>query len=168
MSEMSELVAPSVPELHTYAQELRWILDQISRTVDGLTERQLNWRPSTGTANSAYAIASHVVGSTRVYVLGFGCGQMVTRDRSAEFAASGSSPQDLVTALAQLTGEITAALATLAPATLDERLRPAQELWGTGQAQEISRRKALVESIRHAALHLGELRLTRDLARQHG
>ena len=53
-------------ELETYAQELRWILDQISRTVDGLTEQQLNWRPSSGTANSAYAIASHVVGSTRV------------------------------------------------------------------------------------------------------
>ena len=153
-------------ELHTYTQELRWILDQINRTVDGLTEYQLNWHPSTGTANSAYAIASHVVSSTRVYALGFGCGQMVTRDRSAEFAASGSSAQDLVTALRQLADEITTALATLPPATLDERLRPPQELWGPGQVREISRREALVESIRHAALHLGELRLTRDLARQ--
>ena len=154
-------------ELETYAQELRWILDQISRTADGLTEQQLNWRPLTGTANSAYAIASHVVGSTRVYALGFGCGQWVTRDRSAEFTASGSSAQDLVTALRQLADEITTALGTLSPATLDEHLRPVQELWGTGQVREISRREALVESIRHAALHLGELRLTRDLARQH-
>jgi hypothetical protein len=32
--------------------------------------------------------------------------------------------------------------------------------------KEISRREALVESIRHAALHLGELRLTRDLVIQ--
>ena len=154
-------------ELTTYAQELRWILDQISRTVDGLTEQQLNGRPSTGTANSAYAIVCHVVSSTRVYALGFGCGHAATRDRSAEFAASGSSAQDLVTALRQLADEITTALATLAPATLDGRLRPAQELWGTGQVREISRREALVESIRHAALHLGELRLTHDLARQH-
>ena len=153
-------------ELTTYAQERRWILDQISRTVDGLTEQQLNWRPSSGTANSAYAIASHVVGSTRVYALGFGCGQTVTRDRSAEFATSGSSSQDLVIALGQLADEITTALATLAPATLDECLWPTRELWGTGQVREISRREALVESIRHAALHLGELRLTRDLARQ--
>jgi hypothetical protein len=155
-------------ELTIYAQELRWILDQIRRTVDGLTEHQLNWRPSTGTANSAYAIVSHVVSSTRVYALGFGCGQMVTRDRSAEFAASGSSFQDLVTALGQLADEITTALATLTPATLNERLWPTQELWGTGQVREISRREALVESIRHAALYLGELRLTHDLARQHG
>jgi Protein of unknown function (DUF664) len=153
-------------ELHTYTQELRWILDQISRTVDGLTEQQLKWRPATGTANSVYAIASHVVGSTRVYALGFGCGRRVTRDRSAELVASGSSSQDLVTALGQLADEITTALTTLPAATLDERLRPTQELWGTGQVREISRREALVESIRHAALHLGELRLTRDLARQ--
>ncbi len=33
--------------------------------------------------------------------------------------------------------------------------------------REISGRDALVESIRHAALHLGELRLTRDLALSH-
>src|SRR5436309_13114069 len=98
-------VAPAVggigmsAELETYAQELRWILDQISRTVDGLTEQQLNWRPSTGMANSAYAIASHVVGSTSVYALGFGCSQAVTRDRSAEFVASGSAVQELVSAL---------------------------------------------------------------------
>jgi len=60
--------------------------------------------------------------------------------------------------------ETTAALATLAPSELDRRVLPPQELWGTGQPHEISRRDALVESVRHAALHLGELRLTRDLA----
>ena len=107
------------------------------------------------------------MGCTRVYALGFGCGQTVTRDRSAEFVASGSSSQDLVIALGQLADEITTALATLAPATLDECLWPTRELWGTGQVREFSRREALVESIRHAALHLGELRLTHDLARQH-
>jgi len=56
----------------------------------------------------------------------------------------------------------------------------AEEFTGTGShvrdvidairqlSREISGREALVESIRHAALHLGELRLTRDLAKQHG
>ena len=47
--------------------------------------------------------------------------------------------------------------------TLDKRLIPARELWGTGPIREISRRDALIHSLRHAALHLGELRLTRDL-----
>src|SRR5437899_2490911 len=80
------------------------------------------------------------------------------------FGASGADAVTLVAAIRQLSREITAALATLGPSELDRRFVPSQALWGTGQPHEISRRDALVESIRHAALHLGELRLTRDLA----
>ncbi len=151
-------------ELDTYARELGWILDQVSTALGGLTAAQLNWRPATGTANSAYAIATHVVRSTRVYALGFGCGQEVQRDRPAEFAASGADGATLVATIRQLAREIDTAFAALAPSELDMRIVPAPELWGTGQPREISRRDALVESIRHGALHLGELRLTRDLA----
>jgi DinB family protein len=151
-------------EIETYARELGWILDQVSSALGGLTAAQLDWRPSTGAANSLYAIASHVVGSTRVYALGFGCGRPVARDRAAEFAAAGADPGELVATIRQLARELDAALAALPPAELDMRIVPAQELWGTGQPREISRRDALVESIRHGALHLGELRLTRDLA----
>jgi hypothetical protein len=155
-------------EIGVYAQELCWILNQIASTLDGLTEPQLNWSPATGRANSACAIASHVVGSTRVYALGFGCGQLVERDRPAEFAASAVSSRELISAIQQLADEIGTALATLTPSLLDRRIRPSQELWGTGEPREVSGREAIVESIRHAALHLGELRLTRDLALQHG
>ena len=151
-------------EVETYARELDWILDQICTALNGLTPAQLDWRPSTGAANSASAIASHVVGSTRVYALGFGCGGKVQRDRPAEFAASGADAGELITGIRQLSREIAAALAGLTPAELERRIRPPHELWGRGQPREISRRDALVESIRHAALHLGELRLTRDLA----
>jgi uncharacterized damage-inducible protein DinB len=153
-------------ELQTYAAELRWVLDQIAISLDGLTPAQLNWRPA-ATANSAYAIATHVVASTRVYALGFGCGQPVERDRAAEFAATGDDAGKLLGAIRRLVAEIEAALAGLAPGALDRRVLPSQELWGTGTPREVSGREALVESLRHAALHLGELRLTRDLARQH-
>ncbi len=151
-------------ELATYRRELRWVLDQMATSVQGLTASQLNWRPGTGSANSAYAIVTHVLGSTRVYALGFGCGHAVRRDRPAEFAATGSDAEALIAALRQLASEIAAALGGLRPAALDERITPPAELWGTGTPAEISRRDALVESIRHAGLHLGELRLTRDLA----
>jgi hypothetical protein len=150
-------------EIETYAYELSWILDQICVCLDGLTATQLNWRPS-GAANSAYAIASHVVGSTSVYALGFGCGENVTRDRAAEFAASGTDAGELIGAMRQLQRKIGDALGRLRAETLDERVLPPSDLWGTDEPHEISRREALVESIRHAALHLGELRLTRGLA----
>jgi hypothetical protein len=154
-------------ELATYGRELRWVLDQMAISLQGLTPSQLNWRPGTGSANSACAIVSHVLGSTRVYALGFGCGQPVRRDRAAEFAATGADAEALIAALRQLTAEIAAALGGLAPGALDERITPPAELWGTGTPAEITRRDALVESIRHAGLHLGELRLTRDLALHH-
>lgn len=154
-------------EIETYAAELRWILEQIVVVLDGLSAAQLNWRPATGAANSAWAIASHVVGSTRIYALGFGCGRPVERHRAQEFAAAGNDPAELIAAVRRLSGELETTLAALAPSALDRRTLPPPELWGTGVPREISGRDALVESIRHAALHLGELRLTRDLALAH-
>jgi len=153
-------------EIDAYSRQLHWILDQIIVSLQGLTARQLNWRPSTQAANSAYAIATHVVGSTRVYALSFGCGVSVERDREAEFRASGDDFNVLVARISQLSAEIQAALNMLKPTALEERISPPQQLWGTGAPHEFSRRDALIESVRHAGIHLGELRLTRDLATQ--
>jgi hypothetical protein len=111
-------------ELLTYARELRWILEQVAGCLEGLTAPQLNWRPDTHVANSAYAIAAHVVGSTRVYALGFGCGQEVSRDRVAELAARGDSAGPPMAALRQLAADIDGALAAVPESRLDERLIP--------------------------------------------
>lgn len=154
-------------EAATYARELQWVLGQICVSLKGLSAAQLNWRPDTGAANSAYAIGDHVAASTRVYALGFGCGRPVTRDRAAEFAGAAADAGALVTRLEALAAEIAAALASMTTADLDRRFLPPRELWGTGDIHEISARDALVESIRHAGVHLGELRLTRDLALRH-
>jgi len=151
-------------EIETYNRELTWILGQICVALRGLTPSQLNWRPDTGTANSAYAIAIHVVSATRVYALGFGCGHSVHRDRPAEFVGSGDDVGTAIATVEAFATDVTRALAALPHGALDRRLFPPRELWGTGDLHEISARDALVESIRHAALHLGELRLTRDLA----
>jgi hypothetical protein len=155
-------------EIETYGRELAWILGQICVALRDLTPSQLNWRPDTGTANSAYAIAGHVVAATRVYALGFGCAQPVQRDRPAEFAGSGHDAIQVIARVEAFAAEVRRAMAALTAGDLDRRLEPARELWGTGEIHEISARDALVESIRHAALHLGELRLTRDLARREG
>jgi len=154
-------------ESAAYARELQWVLDQICVSLKGLTEAQLNWRPDTGSANSAYAIGHHVAEVTRVYALGFGCGRPVRRDRSTEFAAAGPDAGPLIGRLEALATEIRDALAAVTAGDLDRRLLPPRDLWGTGPIHEIAARDALVESIRHAGVHLGELRLTRDLALRH-
>jgi uncharacterized damage-inducible protein DinB len=151
-------------EIDLYRQELRWVLEEISQSLRDFTPEQLHWRPATN-ANSAAAIVTHVVSTTRVYVLGFGCGQPVTRNRPAEFLADGLSKAALLTAVDQLLSELDIALMRLTAAELERRLLPPQALWGaTTEAREISAREALLMALRHAALHLGELRLTHDLA----
>lgn len=150
------------PEVEAYAGELRWILAEISGTVAGLSPQQLATRPLK-TGNSPYAIANHVIGATQAYALGLGCNRPVSRDRPAEFGSMPTTVEDVVERLERLVAEVTEALSALAPQSLDEGLLPSPETWGTGLSHEISRRAALIESIRHAALHLGELRLTRDL-----
>lgn len=151
-------------EIDTYRREIRWLLHQISDIVEEIPPERRSWRPDTGTGNSAGTIASHVLGATRVYVLGFGCGRPVERDRSAEFSTIVADADAVVADLRALVGEIDERLGVLSEAALDRRVMPPQHLWGTGQVHEITAREAIVESIRHAAIHLGELRLTRDLA----
>lgn len=149
-------------EIDAYAAEFSWIFDQICISLEGLSERQLATRP-VATGNSPYTIANHVIGTTRVYALGFGCGRQVSRDRQAEFRSPATSVAEVTTRLRQTARELTVALTELSPESLDERLLPTAELWGSSPIREISRREALIESLRHAALHLGELRLTHDL-----
>ena len=154
-------------EIALYERELCWLLEHMHHTVNGLTERQLHWHPAQAQANSSAALINHILACTRVYVLGFGCGQPVSRDRSTEFMPANASLSSCSAAFHQLADDMLTALASLQPEKLDERLVPPQELWGeTEVAREITRREAFIMSIRHAALHLGELRLTSDLARQ--
>ena len=152
-------------EIATYVQELDFLLWEAAGILEALTPSEMNWRPLTGQANSAYAIASHIVGTTRLYILGFVCRLLVERDRDLEFAAVGSDACDLIAALHQLRNEITIRLETLTPHDLDARATASKLIDRVASEQGLSAREAIVESIRHIALHVGELRLTRDLAR---
>ncbi len=152
------------PEIQSYARELSWTLEEFCVILNGLTDAQLSWKPDTGEANNACAITTHLVGSTRAYVLGLACGLKVSRDRDAEFSAPCVSSQELISLVTRLSAEIEAALGDLQSSTLGSRSTPPKELRGTGKPEEISHRDALAIALRHAGTHLGELKLTRDLA----
>src|SRR5205814_1043279 len=125
-------------EIETYARELQWILEQLVDALSGLTAAQLNWRPSTGSANSAYAIVGHVVASTRVYALGLGCGRRVARNRAEEFTGAGTDGGELVAAIRRLSGELDAALTPPAPEALDPRPPPSPHHGSTGAPRHVS------------------------------
>ena len=151
-------------EVETLSHQIQSLLGRVSICLEGLSEAQLNWRPTISGANSAYAIAAHTLGNARAWVLGIACGRPMERDRPAEFRASGRDAAELLADAARLSGEINAALSALTPSDLDRRLVPPAVLWGEGEPLEISARDALLHVVEHAALHLGQLQITRDLA----
>ncbi len=160
---MLEELWPMNPEIERYSRWIRSLLKRVLAGLEGLSEAQLNWRPPIEGANSAYVIAKHTLGNARVTVLGIACGQEMGRDRPAEFRATGSYAE-MAEETQNLLEEIKAALTALKPSALDRRIVPSQELWGEGEAREISVREALLAVVEHASIHLGELHVTRDLA----
>ena len=152
-------------EIAHYEASIRTRLGAVVTCLDGLTETQMNWRPTVADGNSAYALATHTLGNARAWVLGIACGQEMRRDRPAEFAASGADARQMREQLASLNAHIAAALGAMTPEHLERRFVPPQELWGGGNpAHEITPRYALLHVIEHASLHLGHIELTRDLA----
>ncbi|MEE8337468.1 MAG: DinB family protein [Dehalococcoidia bacterium] len=154
-------------EVTVYASQLSSLLRRLAGTVEGLSEAELNWRPPAPDANSAFVIATHMVANMEAWVLGIVCGEPISRDREAEFAAAGADAAPLVAAAEALSERFEAALGRLAPDRLDELLTPDPTLWGTGAPSEISARRALVGAIVHNAGHIGHLEVTRDLAVAH-
>jgi uncharacterized damage-inducible protein DinB len=150
------------PEIETYSKYIRKQIADVHATLKGLSDGQLNARPDFPGANSGYVIATHVLGNVRAWILGIACGQPLGRDRPAEFASRGTY-EELGKAASALSDEIDAALAGLDASTLSDRLTPGQELWGEGEAHEITRREALAHVLEHASMHLGQIQLTRDL-----
>ena len=84
------------------------------------------------------------------------CGQADDRDREAEFRAAGASGEPLEHRWQALRAEMSGCLATLPATRLDERLvHPRQG--------ELTGRETLLLVATHAAEHLGQAELTRDL-----
>jgi len=149
-------------ERTVYAGLLRGALEAIAQTVDEMSEGDLDIH-LIETASSAAQLANHVVGAVRGYALGVGCGLDVERDRAAEFAAQGVPASELSAALRALADDIDAGMSSVDPAVFNEITVPEQSVFGAAPTREVSRREALVSSIRHAGEHLGHLQLTRDI-----
>jgi hypothetical protein len=151
-------------ELAAYDRSIDRRFGLVVECIRGLTAEQLNFRPSAGDANSLWALATHIGGNARAWICGIAAGTDMGRDRPGEFAASGRDAAALLAHVEAARATVLAALHGIAPARLDMRLVPAQELWGEGPPREISVRDAVLQVIEHASLHIGAMQVTRDLA----
>ena len=132
-------------------------LDRLVALLDGLSADELDWRPPAPEANSLYTLAIHTLGNAEENLLETLGGQPIGRDRAGEFAARGDEAP--VTARwAALRPRLAETLAALPPGALDSTYQHPRR-------GAISGRDILLVVARHAAEHLGQAELTRDLLR---
>ena len=138
----------------------RYIASSLDRLVEigaTLDEAALNWRPPAPDTNSLHVLARHTLGNAEESILETLCGRPVGRDREGEFAARGATVA-VPAHWRALRPRLQAALAALPTSELDRgREHP--------RRGKITGREVLLVVARHAAEHLGQAELTRDLLR---
>jgi uncharacterized damage-inducible protein DinB len=134
-------------------------LDRLVALIAGLDEVELGWRPPAEGANSLRVLAVHTLGNTEENLVGLLGEEDVARDRTAEFTAGGGDGAELERRWRSLRARVERALGALDAESLARRY--AHPRRGT-----VSGREVLLIVARHAAEHLGQAELTRDLLRR--
>jgi len=131
-------------------------LDRLVQCLDGLDERQLNWQPPAPHANSLYTLVVHTLGNAEENLLLTLYDQPSPRNREQEFMTKGQSADVLVAQWQALRERLQKTLLSLSSDDLgQEHLHP--------RRGSITGLDLLIVVARHAAEHLGQAELTRDL-----
>jgi uncharacterized damage-inducible protein DinB len=145
-----------LPLLQDYQNRLHTVLDEIEQALEGLPQAAIDWSPGPE-MNSIGVLVAHVAGSTTYWigdVVGRGATQRV---RAAEFRTVGVSAADLRQALATLRADADATLASLTLIELTTLRRAPTD------GQEYTVAWSLFHALEHAAIHAGQVQLTRQL-----
>lgn len=140
------------------AQFWRYIAGSLDRLMALVAEQPapvLHFRPPAADANSILGLARHTLANARDNILGVMQGRPGGRDRQVEF--EDPDPAALLELWSGLRAEMKEALRALSAGMLAERVEH-------GWRGPIARREVLIVVARHAAEHLGQAELTRDLA----
>jgi hypothetical protein len=129
-------------------------LEMLMLAIEGLDEQAIHWRPVEG-ANSLAVIVKHTLANAERNVMNSFLGEPYDYDRPEEFRDT-ESMGEVMDAWAGLRERMAKGLET-APA---ERL---SELCSHARLGMVPGRAVLLQVCRHAAEHVGEARLTRQL-----
>lgn len=131
-------------------------LDHLVQCLDGLNEQQLNWHPPAPHANSLYALTVHTLGNAEENILFTLSDRASPRHREQEFLTKGQSADALVIHWQALRERLQKALLSLSSEELEqEHPHP--------RRGSITGLDILIVVARHAAEHVGQAELTRDL-----
>jgi uncharacterized damage-inducible protein DinB len=142
-----------------YWNNLQELHNEIRAAIHGLPQQALDWTPGSE-MNSMSVLVVHLIGAERYWIGDVIAGEPSGRDRDSEFLVKGLSEQNLVQKLVEIETYLQKALETL----------PLQEL----EAERISPRNgrvmtvgwALGHALKHTALHVGHIQMTRQLWEQ--
>lgn len=131
-------------------------LDRLVHCLEGLNHEQLNWRPDAPHTNSLYILAVHTLANAEENILYTLYNRPCSRDREQDFLAQGSSMEYIQQRWQALRPQLQEAIQGLTrEELLQERTHPRR---GSVTGLDI-----LIVAARHAAEHLGQAELTRDL-----
>ncbi|MBI4197650.1 MAG: DUF664 domain-containing protein [Chloroflexi bacterium] len=146
-------------EAEACLERLDYLRNEAKKEIRGMNLNALNWKPAVPDTNSPFAIVTHMCGTEAQWLHEFVGGVAIQRSRDAEFAAKGSSVQELE-ALLDRTAETTRRILRGTSGDDLSKLKPPSP-----GREPVSYRWAVLHTIEHLGQHLGHLSLTKQLQR---
>lgn len=144
----------------SYLNNLLELHDEIRSAIQGLSPDALDWIQGPG-MNSINVLVVHLTGAERYWLGDVLLGYSSGRDRDAEFKVEGLSFEDLVHRIAEIENFVKKALDELTLEDLDKkRISPRN-------GREVTVGYILPYVLKHVALHLGHIQITKQLWEQH-
>ena len=141
-------------EAQALCDQFEQVNNEIFKWAEGLTDDQLNWKPSGKDTNSIGILMSHIMGVEIFQVAERVGGQSVNRDRASEFA-NPATREGLVQRRAEVEKLLRETFDKLTSADLSRTLRTPNG--------EVPILKSLINSVSHVSDHMGQVILTRKL-----
>jgi uncharacterized damage-inducible protein DinB len=145
-------------EVQGYLTEFNILRGDIGNAFRDLNNEGANWHPLPEGTNSIYAILTHMMGADKFWVYQVIGGKKISRDREAEFRASGNF-NELLAAWDEHWAGIESALGKLSRTQLIE-VRPVPN---RPDQKPVTVQWIILHLISHYATHLGHIQLTRQL-----
>ena len=148
---------------HEAASFWRYIsssLDRLVQLTQTIDPDGLHWSPPAPSTNSIAVLVVHTLGNAEENILQTLSGHPIGRSRDDEFVGRSSTADELQKQWRNLRPRLESALAQLPASDFDStRVHP--------RRGSIRGREVLIVVARHAAEHLGQAELTRDLWNAH-
>jgi uncharacterized damage-inducible protein DinB len=148
-----------IPNCAEYLDNLAELHTDIMQAIRDLPSEALDWAPFPD-ANSLNVLAVHVAGAEKYWIGDVVAGVPSGRNRPAEFEAKNLSVGELEARLAESLGYAESVLEKLEPDDLNAARTSPRD------GQEVTVAWALAFILKHTALHLGHIQITKQLWEQ--